>query len=195
MKEYLIPFILYILVGPIILQITQNEILAYSLKIFLVLVFLLIFRNKYQKRVRFDFLALIIGIIIFLIWIYTEFVYPVNIVFEYFTFFIIIIRLIGSVLVAPIIEELFTRSFLIRFLINPNWKKVPIGKYTLPSFIITVLFFGFSHNRWIPALIAGILLNLLLYKRKDIGACIFAHIIANLLLSIFVIATSSWHFW
>ena len=107
----------------------------------------------------------------------------------------IILKLIISVVLAPVVEEVFTRFFLIRWLVEKNWKKVKLGKYTHLSFIVTVLFFGFSHNRWLPGLITGVILNLLLYKRKNIGSCVLAHGVANLALGIYVIYTGSWHFW
>jgi len=103
-------------------------------------------------------------------------------------------KLIISILLAPIIEEFFTRFFLLRFIISKKFKKVK-PHFTWPSFIITVLFFGFAHNRWLAGIITGILLNYLYYKRKEIGPCIVAHAVANLGLAIYVIYTGNWMFW
>jgi hypothetical protein len=191
MKQYIIPFLVYILIMPIVGLLTDNKLLGYALRIFLTVVLLYYYRNKYDVKIRFDFLALIVGVLVFVSWIFLDFSQQVNQI----TTFGIIIRLLGSILIAPIIEELFTRDFLIRFLVNPYWKKVKVGTYTFPSFIITVLFFGFSHGRWVAGLVAGVLFNLLLYKKKDVGKCIFAHMIANFLLSVYIIITGSWYFW
>ncbi len=106
------------------------------------------------------------------------------------------IRLVGSVLVAAFIEELFIRSFLLRVLIDPDkWAVVPVGTYTLGSFVVVVLFFGFAHFQWLPGILTGIILNLLLYKRKKIFSCVQAHAIANLMLFLYVTYTGSWFFW
>ena len=82
-----------------------------------------------------------------------------------------------------------------RWIIDQNFKKVKLGTYTFISFIGTVLFFALAHGRWLPAMITGVLLNLLIYKKKDINSCIVAHGVANLLLTISIISTGSWHFW
>ena len=104
-------------------------------------------------------------------------------------------KLLGGILVAPLIEELFTRGFLLRFLIDPDkWEKIA-PKFTWFSFIVTVLFFGFSHNRWLAGLIVGIILNLLYIKTKRIENCIIAHAVANAALAAYVILINSWQFW
>lgn len=190
------PFLAYVLIRPAAGFFT-NQYTAYALHVLVAVTLLAVFWKKYKLNFKFDFLAILVGAIIFLIWIGLEGFYPVLFKIEYVPInaFFLISRLIGFLLIAPVIEELFTRSFLIRFIISNNWKKVPIGKYTLPSFIITVLFFGFSHSRWLAGIIAGVLLNLLLYKQKSIESCIVAHFTANLLLAIYVITTSSWFMW
>ena len=148
--------------------------------------------------------AVLLGIVIFVIWISMEGLYPrlgtptILNPFEFGSQFflpILIIKLAGMILVAPLIEELFVRSFLMRIFIDADYEKVPIGKYTHLSFIITVLFFGFSHSMWLPGIITAVLLNLLLYKTKSIGSCIQAHAAANISLAIYVLATQNWIFW
>ncbi len=108
--------------------------------------------------------------------------------------FLILARFAGSVLVAPLIEELFCRSFLMRYVIDERWQDVPIGTYTLGSFVIVTLFFGFSHFRWLPGILTAVLLNLLLYRTKNLSSCVVAHATANLLLLVYVVYTGGWEF-
>jgi CAAX prenyl protease-like protein len=104
-------------------------------------------------------------------------------------------RLFGSSVVVPVMEELFWRSFLIRYLIEPDFKRVPIGAFSWLSFGVTVLLFGVEHHRWLVGIIAGIIYNLLLYRTKSIFACILAHAITNLVLGIYVLVAHQWGYW
>ena len=58
-------------------------------------------------------------------------------------------RVVGAVLVVPVMEELFWRSFLIRWLVNEDFRSVPVGTFTWSSFLITTAFFGLEHDQWI----------------------------------------------
>jgi hypothetical protein len=170
--------------------------LAYLIHILVGFTLLAIFWKQYKLKLKFDHIAIMFGFIIAIAWLLTYNIFPLfSISFQPDNLFFLIMKLLGFLFLAPLVEELFTRSFLARALIAHDWKKIPIGKYTLPSFIITVLFFGFSHGAWISGLISGIVLNLLLYKQKSIESCILAHFTANLLLAIFIIATGTWSLW
>ena len=92
-------------------------------------------------------------------------------------------------------EELFWRSFFIRYLIGPDFSKVPIGMATWPSFLLTTVLFGLEHNLFFAGIMAGIAYNLLLYYTRSISHCIIAHGLTNLLLGIYVLTTERWHFW
>ena len=197
MREYIIPFLAYALSGFIVNYFLDNLYISYGVRTVLTGLLIFIYRKEYKLKLRLDFLSFFTGILIFAIWVLLEGYYPLlgSIEFVPSNSILLLIKLTGFLAIAPLIEELFVRKFLIRFIINKDWKKVPIGKFTWPSFLITSLLFSFSHNRWLPGIITGILLNLLLYKKKRIESCIFAHFIANLILAIYILATSSWHLW
>ena len=59
------------------------------------------------------------------------------------------IRIFGASIVIPLMEELFCRSFLIRWVVNPDSEKVVFGTFTLGSFASTVVVFGLEHNLWL----------------------------------------------
>ena len=104
-------------------------------------------------------------------------------------------RVGGAVLVVPLMEELFWRSFLIRKLIDENFLKVPVGSFSWASFLLTVALFGFEHNYILAGMMAGIIYNLILYRTKSIANCVLAHAATNLALALYVLSTGKWQFW
>lgn len=104
-------------------------------------------------------------------------------------------RLIGSALVVPVMEELFWRSFLMRYLVNPDFRSVPMGAFTWFSFIGVAVLFGLEHHRVLVGIIAGVLYGLLLVYQKNLKGVIVAHGVTNLGLGIYVLVTGSWIFW
>ena len=113
------------------------------------------------------------------------------------TWTFIIFRVVGAVVVVPVMEELFWRGFLIRWLINEDFKKVPVGTVSWSSFAITVAMFGAEHNEWVTGLIAGALYNWLLYRRKNVFWCVVAHAVSNAVLAAWVLThqPQGWKFW
>lgn len=211
---YVLPFVFYVLVGDLtrLLFVGLDEYhiyIGYTIRTAVVGYILFKSRTRYselsRKYHKLDSTALFIGIIIFILWVGLEGHYPT--LFSSDTYYdpttfntsiatvLILIRLVGSVLIAPLIEELFVRSFLMRYIINPKWEDVPIGTYTFESFLIITLIFGFSHFQWLPGILTAVLLNLLLYNRKSLFPCVVAHATANLLLLIYVVYTNSWFFY
>lgn len=108
---------------------------------------------------------------------------------------IIGVRLLGAALVVPVMEELFWRSFLQRYLVHTDFKNVALGTFTWFSFIAVVVVFGLEHNRWIQGMSAGVVYGLLVVRQKNIRGCVIAHAVTNLGLGIYVIATGNWVFW
>lgn len=192
MYYYLIPFIVYI----VTIYFINNPYFLIARTALLTLL-LLVFRKFYKLRFRIDLFSIFIGAIVFIVWIlleghYTQFG---EVSYTPQNNFVLFFRVFSFVVITPIIEEYFTRNFLARFLISKDWEKVSLGKFTPTSFIITVLFFGFSHNRWLPGLIAGALFNYLLYKQKNMESVIVAHLTSNALLAFYIVYTESWFLW
>lgn len=109
-------------------------------------------------------------------------------------------RIATAVLVVPIFEELFLRSFLIRYLDmvkedRDGWKDLPIGRYRLFSFVGVIVAMAITHFRWLRAGAWSALVTLLLYREKRMGSVIWAHAVTNLLLDLYVVKTGAWAFW
>jgi CAAX prenyl protease-like protein len=106
-------------------------------------------------------------------------------------------RFLRLVVVVPLVEEIFWRGFLLRYLIAEKFEEVPLGKFSWLSFSAVTLAFCFSHSASdrVAALITGILYNCVAYRTKSLTSCILAHAITNLLLGIWIMKTRQWGFW
>lgn len=107
----------------------------------------------------------------------------------------ITVRLIGLVLLVPLMEELFWRSFLMRWVIDQDFTKVPVGRVTPLAAAVTSGCFALAHPEWLPALLTGLAWAWLVHHTKSLRACVISHAVANLALGVYVIATGHWKFW
>ncbi|RMF40656.1 MAG: CAAX prenyl protease-related protein [Planctomycetota bacterium] len=107
----------------------------------------------------------------------------------------IAVRVVGMAVVVPIAEELFWRGFLLRWWIDPERQRVRIGTYTWSSCAGVTLLFALAHPEWLAAAVYCLLLNALLYWRRDLWLCVVAHGTSNLLLAMYVLVTGAWHLW
>jgi hypothetical protein len=109
--------------------------------------------------------------------------------------FFIYVRILGSSLVVPMIEEVFYRSFLYRWIARPDFASVPLGEFRWKPFVFTALLFGFAHNEWLAGILCAALYQWLVCRRKRLGDAMTAHLITNLLLGAWVVWRGAWHFW
>ena len=105
------------------------------------------------------------------------------------------VRLFGLVLLVPLIEELFWRSFLMRWVIDPDFPSVPIGRVTPLAALVTSVLFGFAHPEWLPGLITGFAWAWLVGQTRSVAACVVSHLVANLALGLYVLTRGAWKFW
>ena len=111
-------------------------------------------------------------------------------------FLFLVVRFIGLVVVAPLVEELFYRNFLLRFVSNmDDFQRVPIGTFSAAALLISSGVFALSHPEWLAAAIFALALCGLLRGTKNFFACVLAHGVTNLLLGIFVLHTAQWQYW
>ncbi len=198
---YLAPFLVFLAFT----YLPGSPYIIYPLKTLAMAVVLWYYRKTYTEiRPHFSWLAVVVGIVAFVLWVAPEGLYPqighsefnpYGVDAAWKTYVLIAFRLTGAVILVPIFEELFWRSFAVRWLIQEDFTTVPIGAFTWFSCCAVILAFGFEHHRWLVGLVAGVLYHALLYYKKDIFECILAHAVTNLLLGIYVLATQQWSFW
>ncbi len=106
-------------------------------------------------------------------------------------------RFLRLVVVVPLVEEIFWRGFLLRYLIREDFVNVPFGTFSWRSFGIVTVAFALEHSPadYPAALFTGALYNLLAVRTRSLGACVVAHAVTNLLLGGYVMATRQWGFW
>jgi CAAX prenyl protease-like protein len=106
-------------------------------------------------------------------------------------------RFLRLVIVVPLVEEIFWRGFLLRFLVDENFGRVRLGTFSWVSFVVVTLGFGFSHSAddWIAACLTGAIYNGVAYRTKSLWSCVLAHAVTNLLLGIWIMTTKQWGFW
>lgn len=104
------------------------------------------------------------------------------------------VRLAGAALVVPLIEELFWRSLVMRWLDARNFLALPARGVSLRSAFFAALVFGLEHSLWFAGLLAG-LAYAAMYRRGNLWLAVIAHAVTNLLLGIWVIQTGNWQFW
>lgn len=110
--------------------------------------------------------------------------------------FVLVFRTIRAVIIVPIVEELFWRGWLLRWLIDNDFRKVPLGAWSMSSFVITSLLFASEHGPyWEVGLLAGAIYNLWIVRTKSLGDCILAHAVTNAVLSAYVIFAGKWEYW
>lgn len=109
--------------------------------------------------------------------------------------FFIVVRIAGSSLVVPFLEEIFFRSFVYRYLVGTDFLAVPLGKFLAVPFIITSLLFGFEHREWLAGILCGFAYQGLVIWKGRIGDAVTAHGITNFLLGLWVVWRGAWQYW
>ena len=105
-------------------------------------------------------------------------------------------RTLRATLIVPIVEELFWRGWLMRWLIRSDFASVPLGAYKPLSFWFVALLFASEHGPyWDVALLTGVIYNAWMVRSRSMADCVLMHAVTNALLSIYVIATQQWQYW
>jgi CAAX prenyl protease-like protein len=184
----------------------------YIAKVCIVTGALVAFRAAWQD-IRFEahvlLLAALVGLAVFAEWVLLDTVTPPlaflgqRAAFNPFTAIaepglrglFLVFRFFGLVLMVPVMEELFWRSFLLRYLTKEDFTSLPIGTFSASAFGIVAVAFGAAHPEWLAALVCAAAYGLLLRQTRSLFACIVAHAVTNLALGLYVLITHQWHFW
>jgi CAAX prenyl protease-like protein len=106
------------------------------------------------------------------------------------------LRTARAALLVPVIEELFWRGWLPRWLQDTRFSKIPLGQYTPVAFWATAVLFALEHGPfWEVGLLCGIIYNWWMRRTRSLGDLVLVHAVTNLALSLYVIATGRWMFW
>lgn len=111
----------------------------------------------------------------------------------------LVFRFFRAVVVVALAEEIFWRSFLMRFLCDREgdyWKQ-PFGRNSWLSYLVVTGLFILAHGAddRAAAFIYGSLTYLLCVWSKNLGACVVMHATANLMMGFYIMKTGHYGLW
>lgn len=160
-------------------------------------------------------LSLLIGLVVFVIWVGPDVISPAwrhSFLFDNSVIghpagntppeskndgVFLIFRIAISVVAVPVLEELFWRGWLMRWIIEPNhFERLPLGAYTPMAFWLVALLFASEHGSfWDVGLLAGIVYNWWIVRTHNLWDCIIAHAVTNAVLAAWVVMGNHWQYW
>jgi CAAX prenyl protease-like protein len=155
-----------------------------------------------------------IGVIVFVAWVVPDMLFPGyrhNVLFENFLTgtttaglseaartqpLVLWLRAFRAVIIVPIVEELFWRAWMMRWIIVPDFLSIPLGTWSARAFWVVALLFAAEHGpMWDAGLFAGVLYNWWMVRTRSLGDLILVHAISNACISIYVVAAGRWAYW
>jgi len=108
---------------------------------------------------------------------------------------LIVVRIFGAAAVVPVMEELFWRSFIQRWIDRQDFMALAPASVSLRALLFASAAFGFEHNQWLAGIIAGLAYGYLYRRSGTLWPPIMAHGLTNLLLGVWVVHANAWQFW
>jgi len=182
----------------------------YGVKVGLVLVVLAGFWRHYSELTQptatkgSDWvLGLGLGVAVFILWVNLDFrplAFAASGGFDprtggSFDVGLVVVRLAGAALIVPVMEELFWRSFLLRWLQQPAFLSADPMAVGIRALLISSALFASEHRLWFAGLLAGLAYGWLYKRSGNLWVPILAHAVTNGLLGAYVLATQSWVLW
>ena len=92
-------------------------------------------------------------------------------------------------------EELFWRSFLMRWIEKRDFLALPPARVGAVAFLLSSALFALEHSLWFAGLLAGLAYGWVYMRTGNVRVPIAAHAITNGLLGAWILATQNWHHW
>ncbi len=108
---------------------------------------------------------------------------------------LIVVRWLGATLLVPVMEELFWRSFLMRWLQSPVFEVVDPQRVGSKALLLSTFVFMLAHPLWLAAIVAGLAYALLYRATGRLWTAVAAHAVTNGALGVWVVASRQWQFW
>ncbi len=96
------------------------------------------------------------------------------------------IKLAGFAVIFPMMNELFWRSFMLRYLISADFRSVQLGRFQLFSLIGVTVLSGLAFQYGIVLAGVSLIMCLLLIWQKNLVCCIVAHSLCQILVAVYV---------
>lgn len=108
---------------------------------------------------------------------------------------LVAVRWLGATLMVPVMEEVFWRSFLMRWIERPGFQAVLPQRVGIKAVVLSTFVFMLAHTLWLAAIVAGLAYAWLYIRTGRLWVPIVAHAVTNGALGIWVVATGRWAFW
>ena len=108
---------------------------------------------------------------------------------------LIAVRWVGAALLVPVMEELFWRSFLMRWLEHGTFEAVVPQSVSLRAIVLSTFVFTLAHTLWLGAVVAGLAYAWLYRRTGKLWVPVIAHAVTNGVLGVWVVTTGNWAFW
>lgn len=106
-----------------------------------------------------------------------------------------LVRLLGSALVVPLIEELFWRSLVMRWLERSDFLTLEAAAVGVRAMLLSSIAFGFEHSLWAAGIIAGLVYAMLFRRTGCLWPAVVAHAVTNGSLGLWVLYAGAWQYW
>ena len=99
---------------------------------------------------------------------------------------LVVVRWIGAALLVPVMEELFWRSFLMRWIEQPAFEGVDPRRVGVKAVVLSTFVFTLAHTLWLAAAVAGLVYALLYVRTGKLWVPVIAHAVTNGVLGVWV---------
>ena len=181
----------------------------YGVKVGVVALILLIFWREYTELRRLDLTlkrvatAVLAGLAVFVLWINLDASWmiigqPTG--FDPRTdgqvdWPLVAMRIAGAALVVPVMEELFWRSYLMRWIDASAFLAVRPHSLTVKALLISSVLFAVEHNHWLAGIVAGLAYGWLYRRTESLWTVVLAHGVTNLALGVWIVRSQQWSYW
>jgi len=114
---------------------------------------------------------------------------------EWFVPLWVFVRMAGSVLLIPLVEEIAFRGYLLRRLVDSDFQRVSPHQFTGIGVVVSSIVFGLVHSHWLLGLVAGLAYAAAYARRGRLCDAILAHATTNGLITAAALISGNWQLW
>lgn len=106
-----------------------------------------------------------------------------------------LVRVAGAAIIVPLMEELFWRSFVMRWLQSPRFLTLTPDAVGARAILFSAIAFGLEHHLWFAGILAGLAYGWLYVRTGALWMPVIAHAVTNFGLAMWVLSSGRWEFW
>ncbi len=190
----ILPFVVFIFSSLIVGAFFETPALGYPYRVMVTIIALMLFWQCLPKMLSFqiDRLAFAVGVIIAAFWLLGQngevqtLAETVPGLSGFALLLWVVIRLFGTAVIVPVVEELLFRGYLL--------KRLNVGGRfgSLVAILISSTLFSLLHGNFLLAFIAGLMLGGLVMRTGRVFNAIIAHALANGIIGAWALVLNDW---